>query len=121
MDVLELETELKKTHQEYLLSLNDLGITLAHLEASAPELPPGWFTPEPPYEPNLESLSQTLNSLLASKEEKKAGEITVPKSPEKTQATPPGAQAAPPATQPKVDPGPIQEKEETHVVAQVGT
>ncbi len=121
LDVLELETELKKTHQEYLLSLNDLSITLAHLEASAPELPPGWFTPEPPYEPNLESLSQTLNSLLASKGEKGAGEITVSKPPEKAQAAPPGAQAAPPAPQPKVEPAPIQEKEEARLVAQIGT
>jgi outer membrane protein len=77
VDVLELETELKRAHQEYLLSLNDLSIALAHLEASASEMPPGWFTPEPPYRPNLESLSQTLNSLLAIKEEKETGTIVV--------------------------------------------
>jgi outer membrane protein len=67
VDLFEMEAGLVKACNEYIIAINDLDVSLAHLEVSTSSSTEKWFTISDIYKPDLESFSKKLKELIAKK------------------------------------------------------
>lgn len=70
VDLLEMEAEFIRAYNDYIISINDLGVSLAYLEASTSTNWEEWLSPGLIYRPEFRSLSKIINEPVTENIEK---------------------------------------------------
>jgi outer membrane protein len=69
-DLLEMEADLTKTYNEYIIAANDLNISFARLEVATSMKNNGWFTIKELYQPDFDGLSKMTKEAFAGNPER---------------------------------------------------